>query len=58
MKSLYQQAFELLYRWNHKKLKGDDKYESNVHYSKLHMAPLALCLYHDIIEERLKALTN
>ena len=58
IKNLYNQAFEPLYKWGHKKLKDDKGQDVTVHFSKLHRALQGSIVYQGLIEERLRALTN
>ena len=58
MKNLYSQAFEPLYKWDHKKLKDDKGKEVSVHFTKLHRAFHGSIVYQGLIDERLRALTN
>ena len=58
MKNLYNQAFEPLYNWDHKKLKDDKGKDVIVHFSKLHRAPHGSIVYRRLIDERLRVLTN
>ena len=58
MKNLYSQAFKPLYNWGHEKLKDDKGKDVTMHFSKLHKVPHGSIVYRELINERLRALTN